>query len=41
LAELRYGLPPDGEKLVKARESFGVASQFGDGIELMARIEID
>ncbi|HEY2836621.1 MAG TPA: M20/M25/M40 family metallo-hydrolase [Rhizomicrobium sp.] len=41
LAELRYGLPPDGEKLVKARESLGVASQFGDGIELMARIKIN
>jgi len=41
LAELRYGLPPGGEKLLQARGSLGVASQFGDGTELMTRIKID
>jgi hypothetical protein len=41
LAELRYGLPSGGEKLLQARGSLGVASQFGDGIELMSRLNVD
>ena len=41
LAELRYGLPPDGQKLLAARGALGVASQFGDGVELQTRIKID
>jgi hypothetical protein len=41
LAELRYGLPPDGQKLLAARGTLGVASQFGDGIELQTRVKVD
>ena len=41
LAELRYGLPPDGASLSKARGPLGVASQFGDGIELITQVKID
>ena len=41
LTELRYGLPPGGEKLLEARGPLGVASQFGDGIELMTHIKVD
>jgi len=41
LSELRYGLPPGGEKLLKARGSLGTPSQQGDSIELFAELRID
>jgi len=41
LSELRYGLPPGGEALLRARGTLGTPSQQGDGIELVAKIRID
>ena len=41
LAELRFGLPLGGEKLQGARGALGVASQFGNMIELRTRIRVD
>ena len=41
LSEQRHGLPPDGEKLSRARGALGVPSQSGDGVELVSRVQID
>lgn len=41
LSELRYGLPPGGEALSKARGPLGTPSQQGDRIELISRMRID
>jgi hypothetical protein len=41
LSEQRYGLPPGGENLLKARGALATPSQFGDGVELVAKLRID
>lgn len=41
VTELRYGLPPGGEVLHKARAPVGTPSQLGDAIELTANLRID
>jgi hypothetical protein len=41
LTELRYGLPPGGEALRKARAPLGTPSQLGDAIELTTKLRID
>jgi len=41
LSELRYGLPPGGEMLLKARGTLGTPSQQGDSVELIAKLRID
>jgi hypothetical protein len=41
VTELRYGLPPGGEALRKARGALGTPSQLGDATELTARLRID
>lgn len=41
LSELRYGLPPGGEALRKARGLLGTPSQLGDSIELVTKVRID
>jgi len=41
LSEQRYGLPPGGENLSKARGMLGTPSQFGDGVELVTKLRID
>lgn len=41
VTELRYGLPPGGEALRKARGALGTPSQLGDAIELTAKLRID
>ena len=41
VTELRYGLPPGGEVLRKARGALGTPSQLGDAIELTAKLRID
>lgn len=41
LSELRYGLPPGGEALLKARGPLGTPSQQGDGVELIAKLRVD
>jgi hypothetical protein len=41
LSEQRYGLPPGGEALQKARGALGTPSQSGDGVELVAKLRID
>jgi hypothetical protein len=40
LTEQRFGLPPDGAKLIAARGPDAVASQFGNQTLLVSRIEI-
>ncbi len=41
LSEQRYGLPPGGEVLQKARGTLATPSQFGDGVELVTRLQIN
>ena len=41
LTELRYGLPPGGEALLKARGPLGTPSQLGDATELTTKLRID
>ncbi len=41
LTELRYGLPPGGEALMKARGPLGTPSQLGDAIELTNKLRVD
>lgn len=41
LSEQRYGLPPGGENLLKARGALGTPSQFGDGVELLTKLSIN
>ena len=40
LGERRFGLPPDGAKLLKARPATAVPSQMGDGTVLVSMLEI-
>lgn len=41
LSEQRYGLPPGGEKLMKARGALGTPSQSGDVTELVSSLRVD
>ncbi|HVZ67923.1 MAG TPA: M20/M25/M40 family metallo-hydrolase [Rhizomicrobium sp.] len=40
VGERRFGLPPEGEKLLKARPATAVPSQMGDGTVLISRLRI-
>ncbi|MES2292162.1 MAG: M20/M25/M40 family metallo-hydrolase [Pseudomonadota bacterium] len=41
LSEQRYGLPPGGLALQKARGTLATPSQFGDGVELVTKLRIN
>ncbi len=41
LSEQRYGLPPGGEKLMKALGALGTPAQSGDVTELVSSLRVD
>jgi hypothetical protein len=40
IAEQRYGLPPDGEKIAAARPKEAIASQSGDTVLILKKVTI-